>query len=550
MSRYRLDSICSLARQLAFAPLDVRDRQIAAAEELLISLDPTRAYPLDYITFRVTGFQTKTQEVSAELLTGIALQHDLGLLIEKVSDTLNQRTADRAEPVLTIDDLTEKFNVTSKTIQRWRRRGLPARRFIFADQKRRVGFRLSIVEQFLATHRQCVEAKANVSEVDTRELDQMIARARWLAVHGGCSEDEIARRIARKFNRSPLTIQHTLRKYDQDHPALAILPHAARSLTVGDRATMRLALQNGDSLRSIASSLGRSRTAVYRVALDERIDRAMERKVRFIDDPLYHQPAAESQLKQMVSAETIESSPSSDQTREQTRVPSDLPAYFKELWRCPLLTSAQERALFLQFNFYKYRYNQLRRALDRAKARLRDLAELDQALADATDVKNRIVRSNLRLVVSVARKHVRGNVTLMELVSEGNIILLRAVESFDTTKGHKFSTYATFALMKGFARAVPQMLSQSRRATTVHFPEDLVDRSESIDGVLDARDQVRQLLSQLAADEQRVVEAQFGLTDGRAMDESILAAEMGISCRQVRAIGRGALAKLRNLADS
>ena len=65
----------------------------------------------------------------------------------------------------------------------------------------------------------------------------------------------------------------------------------------------------------------------------------------------------------------------------------------------------------------------------------------------------------MRLVVSVARKHLRAGISLAELMSEGSLVLMRAVESFDVHRGHRFSTYATFALMKGFARSVPEMLS-------------------------------------------------------------------------------------------
>src|SRR4051812_39443113 len=151
MAKFRLENIAELARQMDFTPTDARAAQISAAERLVHEIDPTKAYPLDFVTFRITGYHPKT--VGLDELTGLALQHDLGLLIERVSDTLSVSTATLAEPVLSIDDVTERFNVTSKTIQRWRRKGLPARRFVFPDGKRRVGFLLSSVERFFATHR-------------------------------------------------------------------------------------------------------------------------------------------------------------------------------------------------------------------------------------------------------------------------------------------------------------------------------------------------------------------------------------------------------------
>src|SRR4051794_1031565 len=173
MARFRLDSIGGLARQMTFTPQDTRLSQIAAAEGLLHEIDPAKAYPYEFVVFRITGFRPKTRSDNG-LLTGLALQHDLGLLIEQVSDELDIQATTLAEPVLAIDDVTEKFNVTSKTIQRWRRRGLPARRFVFGDGKRRVGFLLSSVERFVAAHQDQVSRGTNFSQVSAEEREQIL----------------------------------------------------------------------------------------------------------------------------------------------------------------------------------------------------------------------------------------------------------------------------------------------------------------------------------------------------------------------------------------
>src|ERR1041385_2784802 len=120
MAEFRIDSIADLARQMTFTPQETRAAQVTSAESLLHEIDPAKAYPLDFVIFRITGYHPK--KVAEELLTGLALQHDLGILIERLSDTLDLQAETLAEPVLSIDDVTEKFAVTSKTIQRWRRR--------------------------------------------------------------------------------------------------------------------------------------------------------------------------------------------------------------------------------------------------------------------------------------------------------------------------------------------------------------------------------------------------------------------------------------------
>src|SRR5205807_7053638 len=148
----------------------------------------------------------------------------------------------------------------------------------------------------------------------------------------------------------------------------------------------------------------------------------------------------------------------------ENRIPRDLPPYLQELYRTPLLSPGRERALYLKFNFHKYQFVTARRKLEPQFARLRDLDELEARLRLATETKNAILRANLRMVVSIARKHLRPGLSLMELISDGNMTLMRAVEGFDVHRGNRFSTYATLALMKGFARSVPALLAGSRPA--------------------------------------------------------------------------------------
>jgi len=556
VARFRIDSLGELARQMAFTPHDVRSSQLASAEELLHTLDPLKAYPLDFVIFRVTGYRPR--QVNDDLLTGLALQHDLGLLIEQVSETLDVQAATLAEPVLDIEAVCERFNVTSKTIQRWRRKGLPARRFVFADGKRRVGFLLSSVERFFAGHQDQVARGMNFSQVSDAERKEILSRARRLAVMCKCCTHEIARRIARKLNRSPVTVLHTIRKHDQEKPAEAIFPLAAEEVSEEERGRILKGYRRGIALKALARRTCRTTSAVYRVVVGERLGKLARRKVKFIDDPLYHQPDAAEAVSGIVSA--AEQELAREPRPEDSRVPRDLPPYLAELYRTPLLSPARERALFLEFNYHKYRFVTARRRLEPQFARSRDLNALEHHLRRAVDVKNRIVQANLRLVVSIARKHLRPGLSLMELVSDGNITLMRAVEGFDFHRGHRFSTYATLALMKGFARSVPQMLkgvapapaaAAARGMRAVGDDRMLAAvpdaRVAATDERLLAREEVRQLLSRLDDRERSVVLAHYGLEgrDGPATYEQV-GRLLGLTKQRVRQIEQSALAKLRS----
>ncbi|HET6247016.1 MAG TPA: sigma-70 family RNA polymerase sigma factor [Tepidisphaeraceae bacterium] len=544
MAQYRIDSLGELARQMQFTPLDTRAAQVAAAEELLHSLRPATAYPFDFVVFRITGYRPR--EFSETLLTGIALQHDLGLLIEAVSETLDVRSDSLTEPVLQIDDVTERFNVTSKTIQRWRRKGLPARRFIFPDGKRRVGFLISSVERFFAAHQDQVAHGTNFTLVDETERVTIVSRARRLAGACGCCENEIARRIGKKLQRSPATILHTLRKHDLGNPQAAVFPMAGAAISDDERARIIRLDRRGISLRAIARRLCRRRSAVYRVLMDERLAKLNRRKAKFIDDVLYHQDDADAAIAAIVAQDDLMGA----QAAEQSRVPRDLPPYLQDLYRTPLLSAAKERALFLKFNFHKFQFVTARRKLEPDFARTRQLDALENDLRKAIETKNAIVRANLRLVVSVARKHLRPGLSLMELISEGNVTLMRAVEGFDLHRGYRFSTYATLALMKGFARSVPQMLGSRGTGIEDGLLESLPDqrgRGES-DRFAD-REQVNDLLTRLDDREREVLLAHYGL-GGRTVPASFdeVGETLGLSKQRVRQIEKTAIAKLRDLA--
>lgn len=556
MAGYRIESIAELARQLVFSPVEMRKAQVDAAEELLHELSPAKAYPYSFVVFRITGYSPKPTvasiESGEELLTGMALQHDLGRLIEEVSDSLDVAADAVGEPVLTIEDLTEKFNVTSKTIQRWRRKGLPARRFIFPGGKRRVGFLVRSVERFVQLHSDEVSQASNFSQLTPAEIDEILRRARRLALSCQCCIHEISRRIAKKMRRSHLTVLHTIRKHDAANPDRAIFQLASAPVDESDRVRMVRAYRRGTPLAVLARRTCRPRSVVYRVILEERIARLTARKQKFIDDPLYHQPDAEAVIDALVRAEELAAPRSGDE-----RIPKDLPPYFAALYRTPLLTPGRERAMFLKFNFHKFQFVTARRQLDPIYAKARDVARLERYLKQATRTKNAIVAANLRLVVSIARRHLRPGINLMELVSDGNITLMRAVESFDFHKGNKFSTYATLALMKGFARSVPMMLAAKRRAGAGEelLPQVSDPRHDAIASLAD-REQLRRLLELLEPTERAVLIGRFGVDPssdtfrGIAPTPGEIRQTLQMSRQRLRQIEQRAIEKLRHAASS
>ena len=94
--------------------------------------------------------------------------------------------------------------------------------------------------------------------------------------------------------------------------------------------------------------------------------------------------------------------------------------------------------------------------------------QIEKLYDEAVATKNQIIRANLRLVVSIAKRHVGPAENFFELVSDGNMSLIRAVEKFDYARGNKFSTYASWAIMKNFARTIPDEHRHRDRFRTSH----------------------------------------------------------------------------------
>jgi len=148
-----------------------------------------------------------------------------------------------------------------------------------------------------------------------------------------------------------------------------------------------------------------------------------------------------------------------------SRMPGDLDEYFRDAARESLLSAAEEQELARTIEAGREAAGRL--AAGRVRSPLRiERAKREIRLAEAA--RDRFVRANLRLVISIARTYYRGTVPLGDLIQEGNIGLMRAVELFDWRRGLKFSTYATWWIRQAIGRAIQQQSPMIRLPARVH----------------------------------------------------------------------------------
>ena len=527
-------------QQVRFAPRDKKLEQLGRAEKLLGELDPSRTYSYEYLCFRITDYRPDTSP--PKTMSGRDARHDLRLFVEDVSDAANIPVEDAGEPVHTVDDLSKIFKVSTKTISRWRQQGLVSRRFLFGRRKR-VGFLRSSVERFISKNHERVKRGERFSQLSDDEREEIIERARRLAQQGGCPS-EIAQRIAKQMMRSVETIRYTLKQFDDRHPDLAIFPNQAGPLSEEAKEKVYQQYRKGVSADKLAKRYCRTRTSIYRVVNEMRARRILELPLDYIDNECFRSPDAEAQiLSPMPPAETV---------KRKSRPPAGLPPYLASLYETPLLTREQEYHLFRKLNYLKFQAIRLREGLDPATARSTLMDKIERLYEAAVRTKNEIVQANLRLVVSIAKRHVTATDDFFSLVSDGNISLIRAVEKFDYSRGNKFSTYASWAIMKNHARTIPDEFKQRDRFRT-SLEEMFMDQEDARSNRYEQEmaqsvreQQVNRILSRLDEREQKIIISRFGLDHSQEPQTlKEVGADLGVTKERVRQIEARALNKLR-----
>ena len=183
--------------------------------------------------------------------------------------------------------------------------------------------------------------------------------------------------------------------------------------------------------------------------------------------------------------------------------------YLKEIGKVPLLTAAEEIDLAMKIEAGVAAMEELEKAEDEGieleRREKRRLGRIEQVGIDA---KQQLIEANLRLVVSIAKRYVGRGMLFLDLIQEGNLGLIRAVEKFDYTKGFKFSTYATWWIRQAITRAIAD------QARTIRIPVHMV---ETINKLVRIQ---RQLLQEL----------------GREPSPEEIGKEMGLPAERVREI--------------
>ena len=301
-----------------------------------------------------------------------------------------------------------------------------------------------------------------------------------------------------------------------------------------------------------ATKAPRSATTAARLpkSLREHAERLLIEDYKYMDSPLFKRKSLEKELFD------LEAEPELPPTAWYQPTGDDLEG---ELKHSPKLMKAdEERLMFLRFNYSKKRLADLRKQVARDG--------LTRESAEAVLLWHRrfehfreyLVRTNLALVLAMAKRTRLGQVDFAEIVSEGNMALLRAVDKFNVERGFKFSTYACRAILKAFSRTA-QKSSRHKMRFPVEFEPDLEksdwsDRKrETVEAecVDELKNIVDRNLAELSSVEQTVIRRRFNWQEAESAPLTLeeVGKIIGVTKERVRQIQNKALAKIRQVME-
>jgi RNA polymerase primary sigma factor len=479
-------ALADLARQLSFSPPDRRRDQVTRAESLHDQIDPDSNYPLDFVHFRITGYQSEIHE--PVLLVGNALQADLRLMIDNLSRTAGIPLTDD-DPVIWPADLARELDVSTKTLNRWRRQGLRWRWVIPpGQQSHRLAFPRAGLRSFLDHHQDRVQRAALFSHLDARTRRRLIAHARrLLASQSRLTLNQLSRQLAPLYHRSSQTVRRLLLQYDQEDSHPRLFPQRNDPLSDREKRFIYRAHRLGISMQKLVRRLRRSRSTLYRLLREQQAADCLAQPIQYIPLPVFERDDARQVLLRSLPAEELPADGPAAAGLSTVPV-SDLPPKLQPLFVQPLLSRDDQQSLIVRMSYLRHLAAKLRQTLNPHDPRVSDLEQISAYLRRAAAIRSTLVQINLPVVLAVARRHESGRgesrlLRLLDLLEIGAEILIRAIDQYDPSRHSSVERFVSWCLMQHFVRE--QLKAETTLAEPLGAPLSRAHRREDPQYVLE-----------------------------------------------------------------
>jgi RNA polymerase primary sigma factor len=292
-------------------------------------------------------------------------------------------------------------------------------------------------------------------------------------------------------------------------------------------------------LRIVAPKTRKSRKADI-----ERARRLLATKLTYIAHPSFDDPSAHDAI--LAPSPGIEI-PGLDRTPVSQGPDRD----FSRGTRLP--SREQEAHQFRKMNYLKCLACRIRDRIDPDSPDRGDLDQIERLQAEAVKLKNQIVETHLRLVVSLAKKRVRARYDMPERISDGTFALMHAVDRFNFALGNRFSTYATWAIHNEFTQHDRKERRRKNQSLVLYLdslasPDSVSDEPEHEEAQNRRTAVVGRWLDRLDKRERRILASRYGIDGGPEQTMLQIGRDLGISKERVRQLVNRAQAKLRGFA--
>jgi RNA polymerase primary sigma factor len=437
--------IKQLLKDVRFAPKDTKLRQLNAAEKFIETIEKDGSYPFDFVCYKITGFRYHEDEFADDILKGSDLYTDLLGFILSLSSQIAVPVNDVKEKVYTVVELSDKFNVARKTIDRWRRQGLVSRTYIFQDSRRRVGVRESDMKRFISRHPEMFKRAAKFTRMDEHEKKKIVAMAKDMASGDNQNRKQIIESVAANISRAVETVRYTLEAYENQNGSESIFSKPFGSIDPSTAADIHAGFTAGRSVEELAAKYNRSVSSIYRILNQVKAREIKNNEISYVYNPDFDNRArVDAILAAKINFD-------SDQMPGAVSSEREMAEYIDIINNMPVLNADQENAAFTKYNCLKYLCAKIRDKMSISNPKSSYIKQYEDYAAEAERVKNIIIESSLRIVVNTALRYVNKGYSFYDLISEGNLALIRALDKYDCCYSHRFSSFANLYIQKVYS---------------------------------------------------------------------------------------------------
>ena len=543
LTRVKTPCIAQLINELGYASKPTLLRHLARIDQLAPQIDPGGIYPHDWIVFRITGYRPDIN--NPDLVPGDALRGDLSAIAESISESAKLTQSDIEEPCETIDSLAHRWSVSRKTIERYRRLGLIARRIDLGQGRRSIIFMSSAVEWFETLNADRLGSAARFDRISESQINQFV---RWARVyHGklGWSRSQSASRIALRSGHSHEGVRKALLRADQlsSNPIFdEVGPATLRDQLVAYRASLR-----GIETKVIAQRTSRSLNATQRASNNAR---ASLLKAYSLPTKPLSSDAGDEQLNTKPATTDL-----------LVHAPMDLRELIEQMRLRRTTVVYEERVWAGAYHALLHRAAALASTLDRAAPSSTTLDQIETNLRWATMLKSKLIEAQLNLILSTIEHQIVGPIDSLDpsrasfLLIESIRVASDAIDRFDPTHAGRIAAPVGLAITRFASRQpdIAQPVTSGKATRRIPPGHKVVDWTRILNPwsrylMLDRR--IGLILDQLMERDQIIITRRFALDGHPPCTRQRLAGLLNTNLIHAARFEQSAIRNAKNLVFS